>query len=110
MTTRAAAQQLLDWVWQDGGSIVAVQPRQPFVRYFRTMQRLNTLAQSGVPKADLTGQLLNLAEPLKELLRETPDLASHESGDPSGDRLAISRTVGYALAGAPSVVVSRRSR
>ena len=33
---------LLDRVWQDGGSIVAVRPRQPFVRYFRTMQRLNT--------------------------------------------------------------------
>ena len=33
---------LLDRVWQDGGTIVAVRPRQPFVRYFRTMQRLNT--------------------------------------------------------------------
>ena len=33
---------LLDRVWQDGGRIVAVRPRQPFVRYFRTMQRLNT--------------------------------------------------------------------
>ena len=30
----------LDRVWQDGGTIVAVRPRQPFVRYFRTMQRL----------------------------------------------------------------------
>ena len=33
---------LLDRVWQDGGNIVAVRPRQPFVRYFKTMQRLNT--------------------------------------------------------------------
>ena len=33
---------LLDRVWQDDGRIVAVRPRQPFVRYFRTMQRLNT--------------------------------------------------------------------
>jgi hypothetical protein len=33
---------LLDRVWQDGGTIVAVRPRQPFLRYFRTMQRLNT--------------------------------------------------------------------
>ena len=33
---------LLDRVSQDGGRIVAVRPRQPFVRYFRTMQRLTT--------------------------------------------------------------------
>ena len=33
---------LLDRVWQDEGRIVAVRPRKPFVRYFRTMQRLNT--------------------------------------------------------------------
>jgi hypothetical protein len=33
---------LLDRVRQDGGTIVAVPPRQPFVRYFRTMERLST--------------------------------------------------------------------
>src|SRR6266542_2274423 len=33
---------LLDRVWQDEGNVVAVRPRQPFVRYFKTMQRLNT--------------------------------------------------------------------
>jgi hypothetical protein len=29
--------QLLDRVWQDGGSIVAVKPRAPFARYFQTV-------------------------------------------------------------------------
>jgi hypothetical protein len=33
---------LLERVWQDEGHIVAVRPRKPFVRYFRTMGRLNT--------------------------------------------------------------------
>ena len=33
---------LLDRVWQDEGNIVEARPRHPFVRYFKTMQRLNT--------------------------------------------------------------------
>jgi hypothetical protein len=32
---------LFDKVWQDGGLIVAVKPRPPFVRYFKTAERLN---------------------------------------------------------------------
>jgi hypothetical protein len=28
-------------IWQDGGLIVAVKPRPPFVRYFKTAERLN---------------------------------------------------------------------
>jgi hypothetical protein len=46
---------LLDRVWQDGGRIVAVRPRQPFVRYFKTMQRLNTRHGGGVSKTGATG-------------------------------------------------------
>jgi len=32
---------LFDRIWQDGGLIVAVKPRPPFVRYFKTAERLN---------------------------------------------------------------------
>ena len=32
---------VFDRVWQDSGRIVAVKPRQPFVRYFKTAERLN---------------------------------------------------------------------
>jgi hypothetical protein len=32
---------LFDKVWQDDGLIVAVKPRPPFVRYFKTAERLN---------------------------------------------------------------------
>ena len=31
---------VFDRVWQDSGRIVAVKPRQPFVRYFKTAERL----------------------------------------------------------------------
>ena len=30
---------LFDRIWQDGGHIVAVKPRPPFVRYFKTAER-----------------------------------------------------------------------
>ena len=32
---------LFDRIWQDGGLSVAVKPRPPFVRYFKTAERLN---------------------------------------------------------------------
>jgi hypothetical protein len=32
---------LFDRIWQDEGLIVAVKPRPPFVRYFKTAERLN---------------------------------------------------------------------
>jgi len=32
---------LFDRIWQDSGVIVAVKPRPPFVRYFKTAERLN---------------------------------------------------------------------
>ncbi|MBA3736756.1 MAG: hypothetical protein H0W90_16460 [Actinobacteria bacterium] len=31
---------LFDQIWQDGGTIVAVKPREPFVRYFQTADEL----------------------------------------------------------------------
>ena len=32
---------LFDRIWQDSGVIVAVKPRPPFVRYFKSAERLN---------------------------------------------------------------------
>ena len=46
--------QLLDRVWQDAGSTVAVKPREPFARCFQTVADVQGLkeipdTQSGVP-------------------------------------------------------------
>jgi hypothetical protein len=41
--------RLFDRIWQDGGTIVAVKPRAPFVRYFPSRRG------RGVPKAGATG-------------------------------------------------------
>ena len=36
----ACRQRSPDRVWQDGGTIVAVKPREPFLRYFQTTDEL----------------------------------------------------------------------
>jgi hypothetical protein len=47
---------LFDRVWQDGGAIVAVKPREAFLRYFKTADQLaRRRERSAVSKAGATG-------------------------------------------------------
>jgi hypothetical protein len=47
---------LFDRVWQDGGTIVAVKPREPFLRYSRLWTNSRNVGlSSGVSKAGATG-------------------------------------------------------
>ena len=39
--------QLFEHVWQDGGAIVAVTPREPFARYFTAAARTRSGARNG---------------------------------------------------------------
>ncbi len=39
--------ELLEHVWQDGGAIVAVTPREPFARYFTAAARTRSGARNG---------------------------------------------------------------